>query len=308
LPPVAAPRLRRATVLGADAQGESEKIEEAVEKLACGATPGMLCSHFSSGQWLRTARAVPTEMALALYVNGQELVSILCTPTRLTCLVLGFLYSEGIIKAVNQVVNMRVCKEESLADVRLSGDYVPPTRRVLTSGCGGGTSFRRETEKVDSDLLVTPLDVLSRMRELQEKAELFRSCGGVHTSALSDARDLLVVAEDIGRHNTLDKIQGECLLTSVSTRDRMLLTTGRISSEMLVKAARLATPIVVSRSTPTARAISLAAELGITLVGYARGSRLSVYSHEERVEGLDLKARSAAEAGQAQELESTNLF
>jgi len=304
LPPVAAPRFARAEPLVADARAESEKTGQAVEKLAPGTTPGMLCSHFSSGQWLRTSLAVPSEMALALYVNGQELVSILCTPTKLTCLVLGFLYLEGIIKAVNEVVSMRVCEEESLADVRLSGDYSPPTRRVLTSGCGGGTSFRSGTEKVDSDLLVTPLDVLSRMRELQEKAELFRSCGGVHTSALSDARDLLVVAEDIGRHNTLDKIQGECLLTNVSTRDRMLLTTGRISSEMLVKAARLATPVVVSRSTPTSRAISLAGELGITLVGYARGSRLTVYSHEERVQGADLEARSAAEAGEAQEVES----
>lgn len=304
MPPVAAPRFARAEPLVADARAESEKTGQAVEKLAPGTTPGMLCSHFSSGQWLRTSLAVPSEMALALYVNGQELVSILCTPTKLTCLVLGFLYLEGIIKAVNEVVSMRVCEEESLADVRLSGDYSPPTRRVLTSGCGGGTSFRSGTEKVDSDLLVTPLDVLSRMRELQEKAELFRSCGGVHTSALSDARDLLVVAEDIGRHNTLDKIQGECLLTNVSTRDRMLLTTGRISSEMLVKAARLATPVVVSRSTPTSRAISLAGELGITLVGYARGSRLTVYSHEERVQGADLEARSAAEAGEAQEVES----
>ncbi len=265
---------------------------EAVDKLAGGATPGIICNRFSSGQWLRTSCPVPSEMALALYVNGQELVSILCTPTKLTCLVLGFLYSEGVIKGVNEVVGMRVCEEESLADVRLSNkEYALPTQRILTSGCGGGVAFRTGTEKIDSGLSVTPADVLSRMMELQEKAELFRSCGGVHTSALSDARSLLVVAEDIGRHNTLDKIQGECLLTDVSTRDRMLLTTGRISSEMLLKAARMATPIVASRSAPTERAILLARELGITLVGYARGSRLSVYSHEERVQGADLTAQ-----------------
>jgi FdhD protein len=100
---------------------------------------------------------------------------------------------------------------------------------------------------------------------------------------LGDNSSLLAVAEDIGRHNTLDKIMGECLLRKLSTRDKVLITTGRISSEMLSKAARMMTPIVVSRSSPTDRSISLAQELGITLVGYVRGSRLSVYTHNERV-------------------------
>jgi FdhD protein len=95
----------------------------------------------------------------------------------------------------------------------------------------------------------------------------------------------MVVAEDIGRHNTLDKIMGECLLMELSTKDRLLLTTGRISSEMLSKASKMETPIVISRSSPTDQAILLAQELGITLIGYVRGNRLSAYSHEERLQG-----------------------
>lgn len=107
--------------------------------------------------------------------------------------------------------------------------------------------------------------------------------GGVHASALSDTKNLLVLTEDIGRHNTLDKIQGECLLRGLSTRDRLLLSTGRVSSEMLLKAAKMQVPVVVSRHSPTGSAISLARDLGIALVGYAHGSRLSVYSHPERL-------------------------
>jgi len=103
------------------------------------------------------------------------------------------------------------------------------------------------------------------MEQLNERAELYKFCGGVHTSALGNNSDLLVIAEDIGRHNTLDKIIGECPLTKLSTKEKVLLTTGRISSEMLSKAARMKTPIVVSRSSPTDRSISLAQELGITL-------------------------------------------
>jgi FdhD protein len=217
-------------------------------------------------------------------VNSQELVTILCTPTKLNCLVLGFLYAEGIISGMGDVASMRVCEDDSLADVKLNNlEYELPTLRTLTSGCGGGVAFKTQGQKVVSSLVVTPTEVLSLMKQFQAQMELYRLSGGVHASALSNTRELLVVAEDIGRHNTLDKIQGECLLRRLSTRDGLLLSTGRVSSEMLLKAAKMQAPIVVSRSSPTDRAISLARELDIALVGYARGSRLSVYSHPERL-------------------------
>jgi FdhD protein len=223
-------------------------------------------------------------MALTISVNRQELVTILCTPTKLNCLVLGFLYVEGIISGIGDVENMRVCEEESLADVMLREyEYKLPKQRTLTSGCGGGTTFKTEGQKVHSDLVVTPKEVLSLMKQLQKQMVMYRTCGGVHTSALADTKNLLVVAEDIGRHNTLDKIQGECLLRGLSTGDRLLLCTGRVSSEMLLKAARMQAPVVVSRHSTTGRAVSLARDLGITLVGHARGNRLSVYSYPERL-------------------------
>jgi len=224
-------------------------------------------------------------MALTIYVNHQELVTILCTPTKLNCLVLGFLYTEGIISGIGDVPIMRVCEDDSTADVRLSNaEYELPTQRTLTSGCGGGATFKTEGQKVDSEFVVTPTEVLSLMKQLlQEQMELYQLSGGLHASALSDTKNLLVVAEDIGRHNTLDKIQGECLLRGISTRDRLLLSTGRVSSEMLLKAARMQVPVVVSRHSPTGSAVSLARDLGIALAGYARGSRLLVYSHPERL-------------------------
>lgn len=249
-----------------------------------GVGAGIVCDCFSDERWVRTSAHVPSEMQLTIYVNSQELVTILCSPIKLNCLVLGFLYTEGIISGISDIASMRVCEEESLADVRLSNpEYALPTQRTLTSGCGGGVAFKAQGQRVDSSLVVTPTEVLSLMKRLQKQMELYRLCGGVHTSALSDAKNLLVVAEDIGRHNTFDKIQGECLLRGLSSRDRLLLSTGRVSSEMLRKAAEMQAPIVVSLTSPTGRAVSLAHDLGIALVGYARGSRLSVYSHPERL-------------------------
>ncbi|RLB08188.1 MAG: formate dehydrogenase accessory sulfurtransferase FdhD [Deltaproteobacteria bacterium] len=249
-----------------------------------GVAADIICDRFSGERWVRTSVHVPSEMALKIYVNCQELVTILCTPTKLNCLVLGFLYAEGIISGLDDVASMRVCEEESLADVRLSNpEYELPTLRTLTPGCGGGAVFKTQGQRVDSDLVTTPTEVLSLMKQLQKQMVLYRLGGGVHASALSDTKNLLVVAEDIGRHNTLDKIQGECLLRQLSTRDRLLLSTGRVSSEMLLKAAKMQVPIVVSRHSPTGSAISLARDLGIALVGYARGSRLVVYSHPERL-------------------------
>jgi FdhD protein len=249
-----------------------------------GTTADVVCNRFSEEGWARTSVHVPLERELKVYVNLRELVTILCTPTKLNYLVLGFLYSEGIISGMGDVMMMRVCDEESEVDVRLSNpEFELPTKRRLTSGCGGGATFTTEGQRVDSGLVVTPLEILSLVRQLQEQMDLYQLSGGVHTSALADTMSLLVVADDIGRHNTLDKIQGECLLRGLSTRDRLLLSTGRISSEMMLKAARMQAPVVVSRHTPTGTAILLARDLGITLVGRARGNRLSVYSHPERL-------------------------
>ncbi|MCX6013684.1 MAG: formate dehydrogenase accessory sulfurtransferase FdhD [Chloroflexi bacterium] len=249
-----------------------------------GCVPDILCDRFSDQGWTRTSTSVPDEAEITIYVNLQELVSVMCTPNKLNCLVLGFLYSQGIISGMSDVTSMRVCDEELEVDVRLiNSEYTLPTLRTLTSGCGGGVAFNTQGRMLDSDFVVTPVEVLSLMKQFLKKMELYQLCGGVHASALSDNRELLVVSEDIGRHNTLDKIQGECLLRGLSTRDRVLLSTGRISSEMLLKAARMQIPVVVSRTSPTGRAVSLASDLGIALVGYAHGNSLAVYSHPERL-------------------------
>ena len=133
-----------------------------------GVAEEMACDRFSDEGWVRTSARVPLEKELTVYVNLRELVTILCTPTKVNFLVLGFLYSEGIISGTSDVLMMRVCDEESEVDVRLSNPELElPTRRRLTSGCGGGAAFAIQGQRVDSDLVAMPVEVSSLMKQFQ---------------------------------------------------------------------------------------------------------------------------------------------
>jgi len=251
-----------------------------------GVTPNVRCAFFDGEKWRKDSVAIPAEIALTIKVNGYEIARILCTPTRLPQLVLGYLYSEGVITGKDDVTRLQIGGDEKVADVMLkNSEYIPPHRGTLTSGCGSGVSSEAQVQRIDSDLAVKPEEVLSLMKQLYQQQNLFKEGGGMHCSALGEGENLLIVVEDIGRHNTLDKIMGECLLNGLSAKDRILLTTGRISSEMPLKAARMQAPVVVSRGTPTDRAIWLGRKLGITIIGYARDKRLSVFSERQRVTG-----------------------
>ena len=136
----------------------------------------------------------------------------------------------------------------------------------------------------DSDRFKVQPDAIGSLVEmLFESQSLYRETGGVHTSALSDGEKIIISAEDIGRHNTLDKIAGLCLMNNIKPDTKILITTGRISSEMLQKAAHMNTPILISRTSPSSLSIEMAERYGITLIGYARKHRFNVYSNAQRV-------------------------
>ena len=257
-------------------------------------------------------RPVIAETPWALYVEKREWVTFMCSPIGLHQLALGFLLSEGVISGLDDVWQLKVYLDEDrvymyFPEAGLNGEMALPTcaeaggsidvrlrvpaptrpeRRTLTSGCGGGITFddlAGDRPPLQSDRQITAAQVSSLMRQLNEAATLYRASRGVHTSALSDGERLLVQTEDVGRHNTLDKIRGTCLLDGITTRDRVLLSSGRISSEMIVKARKMEVPIVISRTSPTAMSLRLAREWNMTLIGYVRGRQLRVYTGAERV-------------------------
>lgn len=231
------------------------------------------------------------ETPVSLTVNGDVWLTFMCTPVDLEALAVGFLFNEGIIQSFDEVVQARVCAHGDNVDVWLNHSAEKPEKWRRTSGCTGGlTSVDSERILPDrsfqpplNGVALSPQQVSALIEALFDAQELYRRSGGVHTSILSDGRTVYAVGEDIGRHNTLDKIAGRCLMENIQPPRRILITTGRISSEMLQKSARLGASIVISRTSPSSLSIQMAERWGITLIGYARRNRFNVYTHPQRI-------------------------
>lgn len=234
-------------------------------------------------------KGIMLETPWPLFVNEQEWLTLIATPIQLELLAVGFLFNEGVIESLDEVLSVRICQDpEAIIDVRLSGERRLPQKRTLTSGCGGGITFADLAAERD------PLPITQQWKAaaiykgmsnmLATVADDYRAVGGFHSSGLAYADgELAFVANDVGRHNTIDKLAGAVLLHDIDPRDKFLLSTGRISSEMISKAAGLGIPLVVSRNSPTATTVRLARAWNITVIGYCRGRRMRLYSAPERL-------------------------
>lgn len=246
------------------------------------------------GRVTREPDQVVREAPVTILLNGEEFVTLLCTPEKLSYLAVGFLRSEGLLEKASDILSIRVEEEKGYVYV----DTVKRSnlaeklygKRTITSGCGKGTIFFNvldslRSRPVKSEVRFTANQVLQLMDQLKERSVLFKNTGGIHSAALCSAERILFFSEDIGRHNALDKIIGKCILEEVEVEDKLCLSTGRLSSEVILKAVKAQIPVLISRSAPTSLGVQLARELGVTLIGFARGRRLNIYSHNWRVKG-----------------------
>ena len=235
---------------------------------------------------------ITAEFALTIILNNQELVTLLCSPTDLNYLAIGFLSSEGLLKSKDEIKKIVVDDQRGVVRVETEEDKGLASqllfKRLITSGCGKGASFYSDADvknqaKVESQIRISAPQVFALVKEFQHRSQVYKTTGGVHSAALCDTKSILVFSEDIGRHNAIDKIFGECMLTDLPTEDRIIITSGRISSEILLKVARRNIPILISKSAPTSLGVRLAADLGVTLIGFVRGKRMNVYTDSWRV-------------------------
>jgi FdhD protein len=236
--------------------------------------------------WRRKTGEIIGEEMITIYVNGVELATMMCTPQKLDHLGLGFLKNEGFIERLAEVDHVHIGGSGCCVDVWLTHAIQQPKRRIITSGCGSGVTFHDplgDLESLQDSLQMDPEKLISLFNRMHIPGSLHARARGVHTAGLANRERLLVIAEDVGRHNTIDKLVGACLVDGLDTRGLILLTTGRVSSEMLRKGVVMGCSIIASRSSPTSLSVRLADAAGITLVGYARQGRLRAYTHAHRL-------------------------
>jgi FdhD protein len=237
------------------------------------------------------AGRMPSERPVTVFMNDVEVATTQATPTDLEELGVGFLLSEGLITDRSALRSVDADRKRGLVYVE-TDEYVPDElvykTRYITSGCGKGITFSsvghaRDLEKVTSNIRADADVLHTMMRDMSGQASAYRDTGGMHACGLGRLGKVLLVREDGGRHNAVDKLLGRAWLDRISTTDAIVLTTGRVSYEMAVKAAKSRVPIVVSRSAVTDLAAEIGEELGITLAGYCRGGGIVLYTHAERV-------------------------
>ena len=249
---------------------------------------------YTSRQCMKKEDRVVVEHPVTIKINGREFATIVCSPEYIEDMAVGFLASEGVIPKYADIKSIRV--QEELGIVHIETDKIYPfyekllNKRYITSCCGmsrQGFVFANDAltakKMTEKHVTLTPKDCFFLMEQMDQSADMFHQTGGVHNAALCDSNGIVLSRMDIGRHNALDKIYGHCLKHQISVRDKVIVFSGRISSEILLKVAKIGCEIVLSKSAPTELALTLAEELGITTVGFIRQESFNLYTHPERI-------------------------
>lgn len=249
---------------------------------------------FTNGASEKIEDSIVTEQPITIKINGEEFVTMVCTPEYIEDMVIGYLASEGVIRRYEDIKNIRVQESEGFVHVELA--KINPffqklqNKRYITSCCGmsrQGFVFANDAltaKKMESiSVRITPENCFALMETMQTEAALFQQTGGVHNAALCDEKGVLLSRMDIGRHNALDKLYGYCVKNNIPTKGKIIVFSGRISSEILLKVAKIGCEIVLSKSAPTEFALQSAEELGITTVGFIRNGSMNVYTGQERI-------------------------
>ncbi len=248
-------------------------------------------TRFRNGTLIHGEDVVVRETTLTLILNGWELVTLVCSPGEFRELAVGFLCYEGVLQKREDLKSIEISEDEGL--VRVETGQARPAEKLsgqfIASGCGRGrvsfhvTSDTSGVSPVNPCLTITPGEIFYLSNQLEKCSAIFQKTGGTHSAALCTAKEVVLFYEDVGRHNAVDKIYGRCFLEDIPLTDKLLVFSGRISSEILTKVAKMGLPLIISRSAPTELTANLAKELGITVVGFAREGRFTIYTHNERI-------------------------
>ena len=228
---------------------------------------------------------VVEEIPIALFINGRHSMTAMMSPVNLEDFVTGYLFTEQIIKNIDEIESIRIEKNRISVITKNLFKVLGPKKTIL-SGCGGSTSFIdvEKLPKIHSDFSISAAAITVALRSVLD-SEVHRITGGFHMVVLLDSQGVISVAEDIGRHNAVDRIIGHALRNGIDLSKTFVISSGRISSEMVRKCLIANIPVIVSRSATTTLSVDIANKTGLTIIGFARGGKLNIYSHPERITG-----------------------
>ncbi|OPY38462.1 MAG: formate dehydrogenase accessory protein [Methanoregula sp. PtaU1.Bin051] len=232
----------------------------------------------------RVTHEVIEEIPYALFINGRHAMTAMMSPVRLEDFVTGYLFTEQIIKKPEEIESIRIEKNRISVITKNLFKVVGPKKTIL-SGCGGSTSYidTEKLPKIRSDLTITAQMIRDRTKEGLE-SDLHVKTGGIHVVVLADKEGIITCAEDIGRHNAMDRVIGYGLGNGTDFSKTFVICSGRISSEMARKCLTANIPIMISRGATTTLAIDIAKRTGLTVVAFARSMKMMVYTNPERIE------------------------
>jgi FdhD protein len=263
-----------------DNNGKTEEKSQTVpmyRSLPCLRVDGDLFEH--------GVHEVVEEIPVALFINGRHSMTAMMSPVNLEDFVTGYLYTEQIVKNIDEIESIRIEKNRISVITKNLFKVLGPKKTIL-SGCGGSTSFIdvEKLPKIHSDFSISAAAITTALRSVLD-SEIHRTTGGFHRVVLLDSECVISVAEDIGRHNAVDRIIGHALRNGIDLSKTYVISSGRISSEMVRKCLTANIPIIVSRSATTTLSVDIANKTGLTVIGFARGGKLNIYSHPERITG-----------------------
>jgi len=232
------------------------------------------------------------ERPLTVYLDRHEIVTLMTLGTHPELLTLGYLHNQGLLDDIGQVASVQVDWETDAVAVTSHGVEIDWNqslgRRMVTTGCGQGSIFSRVLEDLRNiHLQAMPLSqarIYTLLKKLNNFNEIYRSAGAVHGCALCQDEEILVFIEDVGRHNAVDAIAGLMWLEGIGGADKIFYTTGRLTSEMVIKVSQMGIPTLLSRSGITRMGLELASQVGLTLLARARGRHFLVYHGAEHLE------------------------
>lgn len=228
---------------------------------------------------------IVNERYLTVEINGVEMVRLASSPDAGPELAVGYLIGEGIMAASSNLLHIEK-KNNDVVNIVIDGqpaNYTGSVKTINTCIAAGFGELKPPLRQQPGAKLFTAQQLLSIISELDAKSYTFKRTGGVHSAGLGAPQGLLQRFEDIGRHNAVDKVFGYAFLNRIALQDKCLVLSGRVANEILQKAAHSQIPVILSRSAPTLLTVDRARDLGITVVGFARGDRFNVYSHAERI-------------------------